>query len=237
MLRSSLLFFAILLGSYSWAPGLGQISLWGQESRIPPGRASYMGRRIAVPMSHLGADWLIRAERDAEEDPQRMLEQLQVKPGMVVCDMGCGNGFYSLPLAALVGESGKVLAVDIQPEMLQLLSRRAATEGIDHIDMLLGTPLDPKLPVGVVDLVLMVDVYHEFSHPQAMLSAIRKSLKPDGRIALVEFREEDPSVPIKPEHKMSKRQIIKEYTANGFKVQSQYDGLPWQHLMFMVRDE
>ncbi|MFN9916847.1 MAG: hypothetical protein ACK53L_29935, partial [Pirellulaceae bacterium] len=97
MLRSSLLFFAILLGSYSWAPGLGQISLWGQESRIPPGRASYMGRRIAVPMSHLGADWLIRAERDAEEDPQRMLEQLQVKPGMVVCDMGCGNGFYSLP--------------------------------------------------------------------------------------------------------------------------------------------
>jgi ubiquinone/menaquinone biosynthesis C-methylase UbiE len=151
--------------------------------------------------------------------------------------MGCGNGFYSLPLAALVGESGKVLAVDIQPEMLQLLSRRAATEGIDHIDMLLGTPLDPKLPEGVVDLVLMVDVYHEFSHPQAMLSAIRKSLKPDGRIALVEFREEDPSVPIKPEHKMSKRQIIKEYTANGFKVQSQYDGLPWQHLMFMVRDE
>jgi ubiquinone/menaquinone biosynthesis C-methylase UbiE len=194
----------------------------------------YMGRRVAAPMSHVGADWLIRSERESEEDPKQMLGQLGLQPGMVVCDMGCGNGYYALPMAEMVGKDGKILAVDIQPEMLQLLSRRSATQGLENIDMILGTIKDPKLPEAGVDLVLMVDVYHEFSHPEEMLAAIRKSLKPSGRIALVEFREEDPSVPIKPEHKMSKKQIIKEYTANGFKLHSEYEGLPWQHLMFMV---
>ncbi|MDZ4851811.1 MAG: class I SAM-dependent methyltransferase [Pirellulaceae bacterium] len=208
-----------------------------QDSNAQTSREFYLGRRVAKPMSHLGADWLIRAERDAEEDPSQMLSQLDLKPDLVVCDMGCGNGFYSLTMAEMVGPNGKVLAVDIQPQMLQMLSRRAAETKIDNIDMILGTVTDPKLPSGKVDLVLMVDVYHEFSHPQAMLAAIRKSLSPNGRIALVEYREEDPSVPIKPEHKMSKRQILKEYSANGFKVGSEYDGLPWQHLMFMVRDE
>ena len=208
-----------------------------QDNDNRSARDFYLGRRIAQAMSHQGASWLIRAERDAEEDPSQMLGQLNLKTGMVVCDMGCGNGFYSLTLAEMVGASGKVLAVDIQPQMLQMLSRRAAEAKIENIDMILGTVSDPKLPTGDVDLVLMVDVYHEFSHPQAMLAAIRKSLKPDGRIALVEYREEDASVPIKPEHKMSKRQILKEYEANGFKVGSQYDGLPWQHLMFMIRDE
>jgi ubiquinone/menaquinone biosynthesis C-methylase UbiE len=209
----------------------------GQEAKPRAAREFYLGRRIAPAMTHLAANWLIRAERESEEDPAQMVGQLGLKPGMVVCDMGCGNGFYSLILADKVGPTGKVLAVDIQPEMLQLLSRRAAEAKHENIDMILGTVTDPKLPTNEVDLILMVDVYHEFSHPQAMLAAIRKSLKPEGRIALVEFREEDPSVPIKPEHKMSKRQILKEYAANGFKVGSEYDGLPWQHLMFMVRDE
>jgi len=221
--------FVIWLAFCSIAPA--------QENDTRSSREFYLGRRIAQAMSHQGASWLIRAERDAEEDPSQMLGQIDLKSGMVVCDMGCGNGFYSLTLAEMVGPSGKVLAVDIQPEMLQLLSRRAASAKIENIDMILGTVIDPKLPVGEVDLVLMVDVYHEFSDPQAMLAAIRKSLKPTGKIALVEYREEDPSVPIKPEHKMSKRQILKEYDANGFKVGSQYDGLPWQHLMLMVRDE
>lgn len=208
-----------------------------QDSDARTARDFYLGRRIAPAMSHQGASWLIRAERDAQEDPSQMLGQLDLKAGLVVCDMGCGNGFYSLTMAEMVKPSGKVLAVDIQPEMLQMLSRRAVEAKIENIDMIQGTVSDPKLPEGEVDLVLMVDVYHEFSHPQAMLAAIRKSLKPDGRIALVEFREEDASVPIKPVHKMSKRQILKEYEANGFKVGSQYDGLPWQHLMFMIRDE
>jgi ubiquinone/menaquinone biosynthesis C-methylase UbiE len=209
----------------------------GQEEKPRAAREYYLGRRIAPAMTHLAANWLIRAERESEEDPAQMVGQLALEPGMVVCDMGCGNGFYSLILSEKVGPTGKVLAVDIQPQMLQMLSRRAAEAKRDNIDMILGTVTDPKLPTNEVDLILMVDVYHEFSHPQAMLAAIRKSLKPDGRIALVEFREEDPSVPIKPEHKMSKRQIVKEYAANGFKVGSEYDGLPWQHLMFMVRDE
>ncbi len=207
------------------------------QEKATKGRDYYMGRRIAPAMSHLGADWLIRAERDSEEDPSQMLSKLGLKPGMHVCDMGCGNGFYSLTLAEMVAPSGKVYAVDIQPQMLQLLSRRSAEAKIENIDMILGTVTDPKLPDEKIDLVLMVDVYHEFSHPQAMLAAVKKSLKPEGRIALVEFRGEDPSVPIKPEHKMSKKQILKEYEANGFKLQAEYDGLPWQHLMFMVKDE
>ncbi len=209
----------------------------GQDAQVRSARESYMGRRIAPAMTHLAANWLIRSERDSEEDPAQMVGQLGLTSGMVICDMGCGNGFYSLILAEKVGPTGKVLAVDIQPEMLQLLSRRAAEAKLENIDMILGTVTDPKLPPNEVDLVLMVDVYHEFSHPREMLAAVRKSLKPDGRIALVEFREEDPSVPIKPEHKMSKRQILKEYAANGFKVSSEYDGLPWQHLMLMARDE
>lgn len=185
-------------------------------------------------MSHVAASWLIRAERESEEDPKLLFSQLGLKPGMTVCDMGCGNGYYSLVLAKAVAPTGKVLAVDIQPEMLQMLSRRAARAKVENIDMVLGTVSDPKLPEGQVDLVLMVDVYHEFSHPAEMLGAIRKALSPTGRIALVEFREEDPSVPIKPEHKMSKRQILKEYSANQFELESEYDGLPWQHLMFFV---
>lgn len=207
-----------------------------QDRTVPVGKEYYLGRRIAPAMTHLAANWLIRAERNEEEDPEQMLKQLGIKEGMTVCDMGCGNGFYSLTMAEMVGAKGKVLAVDIQPEMLQLLSRRAATTNVNNIDMILGTVVDPKLPDNSVDLVLMVDVYHEFSHPQAMLKAIRKSLKPEGKIALVEFREEDASVPIKAEHKMSKKQILKEYQANGFKLESQYDGLPWQHLMFLVAD-
>jgi len=215
---------------------LGTLVL-GQEQNNRAARDLYLGRRIAPAMTHLAANWLIRSERESEEDPAQMLGQLGLKAGMVVCDMGCGNGFYSLTLAEKVGPTGKVLAVDIQPQMLQMLSRRAAEAKLENIDMILGTVADPKLPTEEVDLILMVDVYHEFSHPQAMLASIRKSLKPNGRIALVEFREEDPSVPIKPEHKMSKRQILKEYAENGFKVGTEYDGLPWQHLMFMVRDE
>jgi ubiquinone/menaquinone biosynthesis C-methylase UbiE len=126
-----------------------------------------------------------------------------------------------------------VLAVDIQPEMLQELSRRCESENIQNVDMVLGAPHDPKLPDGKIDLILMVDVYHEFSNPAEMLASMKRSLKPEGRIALVEFRGEDPQVPIKPEHKMTKKQILKEYEENGFHLVGRYDRLPWQHLMFL----
>jgi ubiquinone/menaquinone biosynthesis C-methylase UbiE len=151
--------------------------------------------------------------------------------------MGCGNGFYTLKLAKIVGDKGKVLAVDIQREMLELLKDRAKEEKISNIEPVLGTLIDPKLPKESIDLMLLVDVYHEFSHPEQMLTAMRKSLKPTGRLALVEFRAEDPNVPIKPLHKMSKEQIMKELPPNGFKLVGQFDKLPWQHLMFFQRDD
>ena len=187
-------------------------------------------------MSFHGAPWLIRETRDPEENPRKLLKALDVKPGQTVCDLGCGNGFYTLQLAELVGEQGRVLAVDIQPEMLALLKQRAEKAGIDNIEPILGTPGDPKLPKGEVDLILLVDVYHEFSYPEQMLRAMRESLKPNGRLALAEFRMEDPTVPIKLLHKMSKEQILKEFLPNGLKLVGEYNELPWQHLMFFGPD-
>ena len=202
-----------------------------------PALQIYKGRRIAQTMHYLGAEWLIRENRENEERCSLMLAELGVKPGMTVCDMGCGNGFYSLQLAKMVGPEGKVLSVDIQPEMLKLLKERAAKAKITNIEPILGALDDPKLPKGKVDLILCVDVYHEFSHPEQMLSAMRESLSPQGLVALLEYREEDPKVPIKPLHKMSKAQIMKEYPPNGLKLVKEFDGLPWQHMMFFGRDD
>ncbi|MFM2218414.1 MAG: hypothetical protein RL240_2732 [Planctomycetota bacterium] len=207
------------------------------EAPIPEPLTKYLGRRIALPMSYHGIPWLNRPERIQEENPEEMLEQLKVQPGMTVCDMGCGDGYYTIELARRVGPTGKVIAVDIQPEMLQELSRRCEQNNLKNVDMILGLPHDPKLPEGKLDLILMVDVYHEFSNPIEMLDSMHKSLKKDGRIALVEFRGEDPQVPIKPEHKMTKKQILKEYEANAFRLVDQYDRLPWQHLMFLGPDD
>ncbi len=210
---------------------------------IPPARTTYLGRRIAQTMHYAGAPWLIRESREREEDCSKMLKALKVRPGQTVCDLGCGNGFYTLQMAKMVGEKGKVLAVDIQPQMLSKLKARAEDqeqkpgELLDRIKLILGSVIDPHLPEGQVDTVLLVDVYHEFSHPQLMLQQIRKCLKPKGRVVLVEFRLEDPNVPIKLLHKMSKKQVNKELTANGFKLAEEYDELPWQHMMFFQRDE
>ncbi|HEX5470655.1 MAG TPA: methyltransferase domain-containing protein [Lacipirellulaceae bacterium] len=207
------------------------------EGAVPPARTEYMGRQIAHTMHYLGAPWLTRESRERQEDCKTLLAALKIKPGDTVCDLGCGSGFYSLKLAKLVGQHGRVLAVDIQPQMLALLKDRAADAKITNIEPVLGTTVDPKLPGGKVDLVLLVDVYHEFDHPAEMLAAIRKCLKPTGRVAIAEFRAEDPKVPIKPLHKMSKAQIMKEFPPNGFKLIEQFDKLPWQHLMFFQRDD
>lgn len=204
---------------------------------IPPALTEYMGREIAVTMHYTGAPWLVRESRQREEDCEQLLKALHVRPGQSVCDMGCGNGFYTLQLAELVGSDGKVFAVDIQSPMLAMLRAEMRKNRIKNIKPLLGTPVDPRLEPESVDLMLLVDVYHEFSHPEQMLAAIHASLKPRGRVALVEFREEDPLVPIKPLHKMSKAQIMKEFPANGFKLVEEYDKLPWQHLMFFEKEE
>lgn len=198
---------------------------------------TYMGRVIAQTMHYTGAEWLIRDNRELEERSSLVLANLGVKPGMTVCDMGCGNGYYTLKLAELVGTDGAVLAVDIQPEMLHLLELRAKELGVTNVRPIQGTILNPGLPDGEVDLILCVDVYHEFSQPAEMLAAMRRALKPDGLLVLVEFRAEDPAVPIKPLHKMSKAQILKELLPNGYRLVKEYDGLPWQHMMFFGRRE
>ena len=200
-------------------------------------RRSYLGRVVAQPMSHLGAPWLIRGQREAEESVREAFGQLQLDAGMTVCDLGCGNGFWTLPMARVVEPGGKVLAVDIQKQMLRKLKARAGKAKVNNVEPTLGEVDDPNLPVGQIELLLMVDVYHEFSHPESMLWEIRRSLRPRGVVALLEYRQEDPTVPIKPLHKMSKRQIMKEYTKNGFKLVREYNQLPWQHLMFFARDD
>lgn len=208
-----------------------------KKEKPPKPLTTYMGRRIALTMSYHGIPWLNRSERIDEERPAELLEQLKLKDGMVVCDMGCGDGYHAFQMAPMVGPTGKVIAVDIQPEMLQELSRKMKQTEIHNIDTVLGELWDPKLDAESVDLLLMVDVYHEFAYPVQMLNAIRKSLKKDGLVALVEFRAEDPTVPIKPEHKMSKAQAKKEFQKNGFKLVREYDKLPWQHVMFFAIDE
>jgi len=221
------LFFTLLL--------LAALNLPAQE--VPPALTEYEGRVIARTMHWKGAEWLMRRVREEEEGPGKMREQLQVKPGMVVCDMGCGNGYHTLPLAEMVGEKGKVYAVDVQPEMIEMLKQNIERNGVKNIVPINGLYHDPKLPPNTCDMILLVDVYHEFSHPVQMLAGMRAALKPDGQLVLCEFRAEDKSVPIKPEHKMSKAQINKEMNANGFKLVREYDGLPWQHLMFFGKAE
>jgi ubiquinone/menaquinone biosynthesis C-methylase UbiE len=188
-------------------------------------------------MSYQGADWLTRANRQKQEDCDTLLRELKLKPGMTVCDMGCGNGYYALRMAAQVGADGRVLGVDIQPQMLRLLQARAEAQGAQNVKPVLGKLHDPQLPKGKVDLILCVDVYHEFSHPEHMLRAMHEALSPNGVVVLAEYREEDPDVPILPLHKMSKKQVLKELGANGFKLVREFDGLPWQHLMFFGRDD
>src|SRR6202035_3844148 len=165
------------------------------------------GRQIAPVMGAAGAGWLERPEREAEEAPEKALDALGIRSGMVVADIGAGTGYMSLRIAKRVGPTGKVYANDLQPDMLRRLRENAARAKIANIETVLGEEADPKLPPGQMDLVLLVDVYHEFSEPQKMLRKIRETLKPDGRLVLLEYRKEDPSIPIRPEHKMSVAQV------------------------------
>lgn len=203
--------------------------------KLPPPLEVYKGRRIAQTMHFLGAEWLVRDTREREERCSLMLANLGVKPGMTVCDMGSGNGFYTLQIAKMVGPKGHVYAVDIQPEMLKMLNDRADVQGITNISPILGTGINPRLPSGRIDLILCVDVYHEFSYPEQMLAAMRAALSPNGAIVLVEYRAEDPNVPIKPEHKMTKTQIMKEMQPNGFRLSHEFEKLPWQHMMWFMK--
>jgi ubiquinone/menaquinone biosynthesis C-methylase UbiE len=193
------------------------------------------GRQYAQTMSVDGAPWLERREREREEDPDLGLRLLKVAKGSTVGDVGAGSGFMSLRLARLVGPQGRVYAVDVQPGMLQLLQQNAAKAKVANVVPVLGGIDDPKLPAGELDLIIMVDVYHEFSQPQRMLQRMHEALKPGGRLALFEYRAEDPDVPILPLHKMTKKQVKTEVELEGFKQTRVFDDLPWQHLIVFTR--
>ncbi len=193
----------------------------------------YMGREISHVMGHLGAGWLERDGREAEERTDLLVENLGLKPSDVAADIGAGTGYFSFLMSPLVPD-GKVLAVDIQQEMLDIISSRRAN-GWANIETILGAIDDPKLPAETVDLILIVDAYHEFSHPREMGEAMARALKPGGRIALVEYRKEDPDVPIKELHKMSEAQSKKEMAAIGLQWVETKDVLPQQHLMFFEK--
>jgi ubiquinone/menaquinone biosynthesis C-methylase UbiE len=195
------------------------------------------GRHIAPVMGLSGAEWLDREEREKEEQPDKAIAQLNLKPGMQVGDVGAGTGFYSIRMARLIGPTGVVYANDIQPGMLDKLHERAAAAKVSNIVTVLGNESDPKLPPNKLDLVILVDVYHEFSRPQRMLEGIRESLKPGGQLVLLEYRKEDPSVPIRPEHKMSVEEVKAEVTPEGFRFEKVVDKLPWQHIIFFEKPE
>ena len=197
--------------------------------RDPPG--TYMGRPIAGVMSYEGADWLFRDTREAEEQPEAMLAALKIKPGSTVADIGAGAGYTSLRLAQRVGPTGTVLATDVQPRMLAMLRDNAQTAGVKNIKPIRATQTSVNLPDAAVDLAIMVDVYHEASNPEALLVGIKKALKPGGRLVLVEFRGEDPEVPIKPEHKMTLAQVRRELEPQGFRFVESLEFLPWQHII------
>jgi ubiquinone/menaquinone biosynthesis C-methylase UbiE len=191
----------------------------------------YMGREIALVMGHEAAGWLDRPEREEEEKPSKLLELLAIKPGQVVADVGAGSGYHALRIAKTVGDKGRVYAVDIQEEMLAMIAERAKKSKLANVEGVLGKIDDPKLPEGRVDLVILVDVYHEFSHPYEMMEGIVKSLKPGGRVAFAEYRAEDERVPIKQVHKMSERQVIREMEPFPLKHVKTHGELPWQHLI------
>lgn len=200
-----------------------------------PGQHPLTGRTYAWPMGVAGADWLERPERVREEQPDKALDYIGIAPGSTVADIGAGSGYFTTRLARRVGPTGKVYANDIQQGMLLLIADKVGRMGLKNVDMVLGTPDDPRLPANSLDLALMVDVYHEFSAPERMLGKLFTALKPGGRLVLLEYRAEDPRVPILEEHKMTREQVRIEIEAAGYKLDRVDERLPRQHLFIFTR--
>lgn len=195
----------------------------------------YLGREIAHVMGPGGIPWLERPEREDEENPTKCIEALELKEGQVVADLGAGSGYYTFRMAPKVGEKGKVLAVEIEDKMIAELKKGIDQRKATNVEIIKCTESDPKLPEEGVDLLLMVDVYHELAFPYEVMMAVRKALKPGGRVALVEFRKEDPKVPIKDVHKMSEEQIKKEMAVVGLSHVKTVGTLPWQHIAIFAK--
>lgn len=199
------------------------------EERDPPG--THLGRVLARPIGPGGISWLDREGRERVQKPEHVLDVLGVGPGQVVADVGCGSGYFTVRMAKRVGPSGKVYATDVQEEMLASLAKKIRAEKLSNVVPILASEEDARLPKAAFDLVLMVDVYHELQKPAAMLAQIRAALKPSGRLALVEYRGEDPKVEIKPDHKMTLDQIKRELGASGFTYAENDESLPEQHIV------
>jgi len=206
----------------------------GLAAQQPPGVHPISGRRFAPVMGYQGAEWLERREREQEEEPDVALDVLKIPKGASVADIGAGSGYITERLAARVGATGRVFANDVQPQMLEILSRRLAMKQIANVTLVQGTVEDPKLAPASVDLELMVDVYHELSRPQVMLQHLRDALRPGGRLVLLEYRKEDPTIPIKPEHKMSVAEAKLEVEAEGFTLAKVDEALPRQHILIFT---
>jgi len=191
----------------------------------------YLGREIAHVMGPGGILWLERPERETEEKPQVVIDALEIRPGQTIADLGAGSGYYSFRIAPLVGPKGKVMAIDIEPKMLEVIAQRATREHVANLRPVLGSERDPNLAPRSVDLLFMVDVYHELEYPYEVMTRVRDALKPGGRVALIEYRGEDPEVMIKPVHKMSEQQVRREMQAAGFRHVKTVRTLPLQHLM------
>ena len=196
----------------------------------------YFGREIAHVMGHLGARWLERVERNDEENTDQVIENMELKPDDWVADMGAGSGYYAFRVAEKVPD-GKVFAVDIQEEMIAIMKDKQKNHPTTNIEFVLNQPKKTKLPEGQLDKVFMVDVYHELDYPQEIMQDIYRSLKPNGQFILLEYRMEDPKVPIKLLHKMTEKQAVKELAAVGFKLKENKANLPWQHFMVFVKKE
>jgi len=207
----------------------------GKASRDGTGKF-YLGREIAKVMGHPAINWLERGNREDEESPSLALQLMDLQPDEVIADIGAGSGYYSFRLAKLIPE-GQVIAVDIQAEMIDYLNQQKQSQGVmnvtAHQSEIDHTCLDPES----IDSALMVDAYHEFSHPHEMLRSLHEALRPGGRIILLEYRAEDPTVPIKPLHKMTEAQVKRELAASGFTWENTYHDLPWQHLMIFRKRE
>jgi ubiquinone/menaquinone biosynthesis C-methylase UbiE len=191
------------------------------------------GRVLAPTMGVEGAAWLDRPEREAEEAPKKAIEALGLAPGSVVADVGAGSGYYTVRLSRVVGPLGRVVATDLQPGMLDLIRAKVDRQGLTNVTLVQGRPDDPVLPASTFDLIVMVDVYHELASPQIFVRKLREALKPDGRLVLIEFRLEDPRVPIREVHKMSVTQVREELGADGFQIDRVIDVLPWQHIIVL----
>lgn len=196
----------------------------------------YMGREISFVMGHQAAEWLNRPGRINEEMPDQVVENMNLADDHVVADIGAGSGYFSFRIAKKV-PNGKVLAVDIQPEMLSLIEETKRKDGVNNVEGVLGQIDDPNLPPNSIDAAIMVDAYHEFSHPFEMINGINNALRPGGRIFLLEYRGEDPSVPIRPLHKMTEEQVVKEMSVFGLEWTDTLDFLPWQHMMVFTKVE